>query len=175
MIYRPAEEILPIVDEHGNIIGNAPRSYCHGGSKVLHPVVHLHIIDSGRNGLLLQKRAMKKRIQPGKWDTSVGGHVSYGETVEDALKREAMEEASLYEFHPTLITRYIFESDVEREFINCFGCVAHSGYRPEVEEGEADSVRFWTWNEIDSNIGKSIFTPNFESEYTAIVKLLRSL
>jgi isopentenyldiphosphate isomerase len=32
--------------------------------------------------LYLQKRSETKDIQPGKWDTAVGGHVDYGETIE---------------------------------------------------------------------------------------------
>ena len=58
-------EILPIVDAEGNVIGRASRSVCHDGvSMKLHPVVHLHLYDRQR-GLLLQKRSLKKRIQPG--------------------------------------------------------------------------------------------------------------
>jgi len=36
----------------------------------------------------LQKRALLKDIQPGKWDTSVGGHIQSGETVTNAILRE---------------------------------------------------------------------------------------
>ena len=83
-----SEELLPIVEEDGHIIGAATRGECHGGSKLLHPVVHLHVFDrEGR--LYLQRRPMWKDIQPGKWDTAVGGHVDLGEDVETALKREA--------------------------------------------------------------------------------------
>ena len=45
---------------------------------LLHPVVHLHVMREG-GFLYLQKRAMDKDIQPGKWDTAVGGHVDFGE------------------------------------------------------------------------------------------------
>lgn len=37
------EEMFPIVDEEGNITGAATRKECHSGSKLLHPVVHLHV------------------------------------------------------------------------------------------------------------------------------------
>lgn len=40
------EEMLPIVDEQGNIVGAATRGECHDGSKKLHPVVHLHVFNS---------------------------------------------------------------------------------------------------------------------------------
>ena len=87
------EEWLPIVDEKGEVTGQAPRSICHSGSKLLHPVVHLHITND-RHELFLQKRSMKKDLLPGMWDTAVGGHIGVNEKVEDALKREASEEAS---------------------------------------------------------------------------------
>ena len=37
------EEMFPLVDELGNITGAASRGECHNGSKLLHPVVHLHV------------------------------------------------------------------------------------------------------------------------------------
>ena len=75
------EEMFPIVDEEGNITGAATRGECHSGSKLLHPVVHLHVFSS-KGDLYLQKRPEWKDIQPGKWDTAVGGHVDLGESVE---------------------------------------------------------------------------------------------
>ena len=59
------EEMFPLVDEEGNIIGAATRGECHNGSKCLHPVVHLHVFNS-RGELYLQKRPHWKDIQPGK-------------------------------------------------------------------------------------------------------------
>ena len=78
------KEMFPLVNEEGVVVGCATRAYCHSGAKPLHPVVHLHIFNS--NGeLYLQKRAMHKDIQPGKWDTAVGGHGDYGKDVVSVL------------------------------------------------------------------------------------------
>ena len=87
-------EMLPVVDENGNIIDAATRGECHGGSRKLHPVVHLHVFNS-KGELYLQKRPGWKDIQPGKWDTAVGGHVDFGENVERALVREVREELGI--------------------------------------------------------------------------------
>ena len=60
------EEMFPIVDEEGNITGAATRKECHSGSKLLHPVVHLHVFND-KGELYLQKRPAWKDIQPNKW------------------------------------------------------------------------------------------------------------
>ena len=98
------EEKFPIVDEAGNVIGSATRGECHSGSKLLHPVVHLHVFNS-KGEIYLQRRPDWKDIQPGKWDTAVGGHIDYGETPEEALRREVREELGITDFVAERIAR----------------------------------------------------------------------
>ena len=154
------EEMFPIVDEEGNITGAATRGECHGGSKLLHPVVHLHVFNS-KGELYLQKRPEWKDIQPGKWDTAVGGHVDLGECIVGALKREAREELGITDFTPERLTQYVFESSRERELVFAYKTVYDGDITP---SEELDGGRFWTQQEIKENLGKGIFTPNFESE-----------
>lgn len=160
------EEWFPIVDEEGKIIGKAPRSVCHDGkSKLLHPVIHLHLFD--RDGkIYLQKRSVKKDIQPGKWDTSVGGHIAPGEKIEDALAREVQEEIGLKNIEPQFIHKYVWESDRERELV--FSFIAVSEDIPVADRTEIDEGRFWTIDEIILNLGKDIFTPNFRHEFNLL-------
>ena len=80
------QEIFPLVDESGNVIGKAARSKCHDGTKLLHPVVHLHIFNS-RGELFLQKRSSTKDVQPNLWYTASAGHIDLGETPYDAVGR----------------------------------------------------------------------------------------
>lgn len=156
-----SKEIFPVVDEDGLVIGSATRGECHSGSKLLHPVVHLHVFNS-QGCLYLQRRPEWKDIQPGKWDTAVGGHIDYGEELEPALRREACEELGISDFQPEFIKRYVFESAREKELVNAFRTVID--YEPQPSD-ELDGGRFWSREEILASIGRGIFTPNFEQEY----------
>jgi len=159
-------EWFPVVDENGQTIGKATRQECHSGSKILHPVVHLHIFNSSGE-LYLQKRSVKKDIQPGKWDTAVGGHVDFGEQIEDALYREAREELGLMDFSPQFIVRYIFEGIIEKELVHTYYTVYDGAIIPDTSELEGG--RFWSIREIEKNLGDNVFTPNFEKEYQNII------
>ena len=156
------EELFPIVDEKGLVVGKATRGECHGGSKLLHPVVHLHVFNNVGE-LFLQKRPEWKDIQPGKWDTAVGGHIDLGETPEEALVREVREELGITAFTPHRLGMYVFESQRERELVYVYQTVYDGEIRP--SEAELDGGRFWTIDEIRAAIGKGILTPNFESEF----------
>ncbi|NCC99214.1 MAG: NUDIX domain-containing protein [Bacteroidia bacterium] len=160
-----SDEYFPIVDESGLVIGMETRKYCHGGSFLLHPVVHLHIFDS-KGRLYLQKRAQTKDIQPGKWDTSVGGHIDYGETVNEALIREVREELSIVDFDAQKIFSYTFRSTREYELVNSFYTIYEGLIKP--DSTEICEGRFWTIEEIESKLGMSVFTPNFEFEFAKI-------
>lgn len=159
------KELFPVVDEEGNIIGSATRGECHNGSKLLHPVIHLHIFNS-EGQLYLQRRPVWKDIQPGKWDTAVGGHIALGENVEQALKREVFEELGITNFIPEPVTRYVFESDRERELVFTFRAVYDGTISP---SEELDGGRFWSVDEIRASIGKGILTPNFENEVDKVI------
>ncbi|SEW15997.1 Isopentenyldiphosphate isomerase [Prevotella sp. khp7] len=162
MIRDNSEERFPLVDEEGRVIGSATRGECHNGSRWLHPVVHLHVFNS-RGEVYLQKRPEWKDIQPGKWDTSVGGHIDYGETPEQALTREVREELGITGFTPERIGMYVFDSRRESELVYVNRTVYDGPVMPSAEE--LDGGRFWTIDEIRTAMGKNILTPNFESEF----------
>lgn len=171
-VKKVSVEWFPVLESNGEVVGRSTREYCHSGAKPLHPVIHIHIIDR-MSRIYLQKRSMKKDIQPGKWDTAVGGHISYGESILEAVYREADEELGLHEFNPIHLETYEFESQIERELVNVFAAVGSYELTPDLDE--VDEGRWWPLDEIDEALGKDIFTPNFESEFKMIRKQLLAL
>jgi isopentenyldiphosphate isomerase len=162
-------ELLPLVNEAGEIIGSATRGECHDGTKLLHPVVHLHLFNSAGH-LYLQHRPQWKTIQPGKWDTAVGGHVDYGENVSTALKREVSEELGITDCEPHLLNSYLFESEREKELIYVYSAVYDGVVTP---SDELDGGRFWTLDEIKAAMGKDVLTPNFEMEFLKVMEWMK--
>lgn len=160
-----AEELFPIVDKEGKTIGKATRGHCHDGSLLLHPVVHLHVFNS-KGELYLQLRPAWKDIQPGRWDTAVGGHIDYGETVDEALRREVREELGIKDFTPVLFDKYVFTSQRERELVYSHYTI-YDG--PVIPSDETDGGKFWAVDEIKNRIGSGIFTPNFETEFERLL------
>jgi isopentenyldiphosphate isomerase len=155
-------ELLEVVDRQGRICGAAPRCEVHGNRDWLHQVVHVLVFDdSGR--LLLQKRSFQKTVAAGKWDTSVGGHVDCGESIESAMQREMAEELGIHGAAPQFAYQYIHSNDFESELVHTYICRCNGGIR--FNPDEIDSVAFWAPSEISANLGKGIFSDNFEHEF----------
>lgn len=161
------DEWFDLVDESGRVTGRAPRVVCHSAPGMLHPVVHLHILD-GKDRVFLQKRPLSKLIQPGKWDTAVGGHVHSGEKVEDALKREAHEELGLREFRAVLLGVYRWDSEVESELVYLF--LARYSGPFDLNPDEVDDGKFWRIRQVRDRMGTGTFTQNFEYEFPLLVE-----
>ncbi len=161
------EEWFDIVDEEGRVTGRAPRSVCHSGPGMLHPVVHVHIIDA-KDRIFLQKRSIKKEILPGKWDTAIGGHIASGEKIEEGLKREALEELGITEFKVQFIAKYVWESKVESELVFMF--VSRYNKTITINKEEIEQGKFWRIKKIKESFGKGVFTPNFEFEFDILLK-----
>ena len=163
------EEYFDIYDEQGNHIGTAPRRVCHGDPTLIHRTAHVVVIHPETGFVLLQKRSMTKDIQPGKWDTAVGGHLRPGEDYEAAARREMNEELGLPLSTPLA---FCFDdrirNQVESENVRVFRTEAAGPF--DFQREEIDDVRFWSMTEIASELaaGGETFTPNLRRELTLL-------
>ncbi len=86
-----SDELLDIVDRDDRVIGQKLRSEIYAKKKSNFRAVNAFLInDNGE--LWIPRRSANKPSFPSCLDASVSGHVKSGETYEQALSREAMEE-----------------------------------------------------------------------------------
>ena len=100
-------EFLPIVNERGNIVGRAMYVELHQGNKMLHPAVHLHVMNGKGETMRLY------------W-----WHVAFGDTPEKTLKRKMAETLGLSGVNPKLKRQYIRDAKTERELVYVFTVVS---------------------------------------------------
>lgn len=103
-------------------------------------------------------------MQPGRWDSSVGGHLGVGEDHEEAALREAAEEIGIALLPDDLVFvhRYLWRTDVETELVATYR-VTHEGPFV-IDPGELDAVRFFGPEELAGARGSGLLTPNLEFE-----------
>lgn len=158
----PTDERLDVVDDAGRVIGQATRGTCHGDPQLRHRAVHV-IVERSDGRIVLQKRSKHKDVQPGRWDTSVGGHVNPGEHVDDAASRELAEELGIRCVPLTHLYEYEWRSQRETELVTTYHLTYDGPVVPHPDE--TDAVRDWTRDEIASALASGTFTPNFETEF----------
>ena len=112
-------EFLPIVNERGNIVGRALYMELHKGNKMLHPVVHLHVMNGD-----------------GETTRLYWWHVAFGDTPEKTLKRKMEETLGLSGIKPKLKRQYIREDKTEKELVFVFTVVSEEDHPtvPEVKD-----------------------------------------
>jgi isopentenyldiphosphate isomerase len=105
---------------------------------------------------------MRKDVAPGKWDTSVGGHVPNGEDLITAAIREMEEELGITPINLKPLYSYIHSNHYESELVFTHSCMHNGPFSFNKEE--IDEVRFWDMEEIKNAMGTGLLSDNFESE-----------
>lgn len=138
--------------------------------------VHLNAWADG-NAMFVARRSAHKAIDPGMWDNLVGGMVPAGETVLDALAREAREEAgialaalTLQRGHKLHVRRTVPEG-FQSEVIYVFDATLPQGLALQNEDGEVAAIERRHVDEVVAAIERDEFT--LESALVALDSLLR--
>lgn len=138
------EEMIDVIDDSGNIIGNASKTEIYL-NKLSHAIVHILIYDE-KGRMACQVRSMKKSFCPGYVSTSVGGHISSGEDPETAGLREAMEEIGKKGELIHLFSEW-YEAEGEiRKILHVY----KSDIKPpfEINKDEVESIRWMSHEEL---------------------------
>lgn len=111
------EELIDVLNEDGTKTGEVlTRKEVHKKG-LRHRIVVIAIIDK-EGHLLMQQRAKNKETNPGKWDVSVAGHVSAGQTSIESAIREVTEEIGIHlkEKELEYILTYSKEEKIKNDF-----------------------------------------------------------
>lgn len=104
-----ADELVDVVDPDNLVLHQALKSHAHERG-LLHRTVIGEVRDLSGNIVLVMQAS--DRQDAGQYVSPVGGHARAGESEEEALKREVLEEIGLTEFQFEPIGRFIFHRHV---------------------------------------------------------------
>ena len=116
-------------------------------------------------GAWVQQRAFDKAVDPGRWDTLMGGQVSAGESVEQTLERETQEEtglriADLTDLRRTdriTVRRPVAEGYVVED-IEVFEATVGAALAPRNEDGEVERFECLSIAALRDRLAAGAFT-----------------
>lgn len=117
-----SKELFDIVDIQDNVIGTTDKKTAHETGQ-LHRVSAVFVFNEAGE-LYVQEHG-----SDGKWDHSVGGHVSKGETYAEAAVREAEEELGIKQpLEELTVSLAGDEYPHMQHFFGLYSCVADSSW-----------------------------------------------
>lgn len=127
------EEIFDIVNDHDEVVGQAPRSEVHR-RHLNHRAVHVLAFNS-LGQLFLQRRSERKDCFPGTWDSSASGHLDSGEEYDACAVREMREELGWTLPHaPERLFKIAACPETGYEFVWVYRCRADGPFALQPEE-----------------------------------------
>ncbi len=141
------DELVDIVDTNGNFVEVVSKREAHEKG-LLHKTVISEVIDSKGRWLLVKQS--KDRQDAGQYVSPVGGHVTSGETNEEALRREVGEEIGFTgDLKYELSGKKIFNRHVIGRHENHFFIVykIYSNKEPVINR-ESESYKYFTEKEL---------------------------
>ncbi|MCZ4511383.1 NUDIX domain-containing protein [Streptomyces sp. ActVer] len=129
-----ADEILDIVDEHDEVVGQARRgdAYAQG---MRHRCAFIQVKDA-QGRLFIHRRTPTKLVFPSLYDVFVGGVVGAGETYDEAALREAEEELGVSGLpRPTFLFKFLYDDGAGKSWWSAvYEVLCELPVKPQAEE-----------------------------------------
>jgi len=110
-------EFLDVYDANGKFIGSADRNVVHAFA-LWHKTVHCWIVWDGK--MVFQRRSARLDTNPNKLYTTASGHISAGETIEQAFAREIEQEIGIVPQNPKFLEEFFFIKDIKKKDCSIF-------------------------------------------------------
>ena len=157
------EEWLPIVNEYGQEIGsiNYHTSINNEQKKYMHPVVRVILIEGNR--IFLKRNSCKDDINPDSWDNALSNHVRLHESITECVSRTTAEKHGIAEINPVFLANYRIENSCEYQYVHLF--ISCRSSDSAFNSNANCQVKWWTIQQINTELESGIFTENFLKEY----------
>ena len=165
-----SNEYLWAIDSKGRVIGRCSRIECHRQG-IIHRAVHVIVLDT-RHRIFVKRRSQSKDMFPGQWETSVGGHIKYGDTAKETAARELEEELRIIE-PVRYLGRFAYRGKEEKENITFFYVVTKK--EPKLNRLEATRGEFLTIHELERSLSRRTFVDGTDQEVRILKRLLSKL
>lgn len=147
-------EQLYHVTEDDSVIGPVNRDIAHS-NHMLHRAGMIFVARADGK-ILLTWRSPSKETFPDMHDSSCAFHVTFGESYQEAAKRELREETGIQE-NPTYLGKFWFQEPPEYEMVAVFMC--DSDAVPVLDSTELAAGNFFSTDEIDKIVASGPVTP----------------
>lgn len=160
-------ELLDIVDSNDTVIGTTDRKTAHSHGQ-LHRVAAVYVFNQ------MGELYVQEHTRDGKWDHSVGGHVSKGETYALAASRETKEELGITQSLVELATSLRGdEHPNQKHLFGLYSCIADPSWKfvPNDEVKIIFPMSIASIRRAMIDEPKSRFTPGFRITMAEYVRL----
>lgn len=164
---NPADEILDIVDENDEVVGQAPRGEATARG-LRHRCVFIEARDAeGR--LFVHRRTATKLVFPSHYDMFVGGVVGAGESYDEAALREAEEELGVTGLpRPERLFTFLYEGGHHTWWSAVYQVRCELPVRPQAEEVAWHT--FLTDAELERRLGDWTWVPDGLETYRRLLE-----
>ncbi len=161
------EEIVTVVDEEDNIIGEKPRKDVEEKNLIYRTAAVIVVND--KEEIFTHQRKKTKFLYPGMWDVKVGGMVLAGESYEDSAKRELYEEAGIKNVDLAFLYDQKMRSEINNVNRKVFKCIWNGPIK--IQEEEIEQGKFMAIEEIKKLDEEGKLSPAAKQVFYQYLKL----
>lgn len=141
------DELLDLVNENDEVIGEVWRSVAHKSNQIIHREVGVFIYNRQKS-VLLQQRSKLKKHDPLLWTIACVGHATRGKTPEETAHIELKEELG-FDTKLSFYSKYFEKKETESRFNWAF-MGEYNGVEITVQKEEVEEARFFSWEEFEN-------------------------
>ena len=170
-IVSSESEDLILVDADDKEIGFLSKAKAHDGQGVLHRAFSVFLFNE-KGKLLLQQRAVSKRLWPGFWSNSCCSHPRRGETLRVATRRRLRDELNI-DVELEFVYKFIYQAEfgeLGSEHELCHVYLGHIDGDIHANDHEIENIRYLGAAEMEREFEDAAgrFTPWFKMEWQSL-------